>query len=185
MTSAEDTAPTSASTPPTVRPLTGVEDLFVFYGLTRTYKRYVRDTPSTYEHLIAHIPGPLLYHPTAPHPPTSQPTPPSHVSDKATLLLPLSYPPTLPPPLHVRPVTQQQADAVLTFSVAGELGVVREEMRGKAERQRWMDEERSRRRLDKRSKKGEKKRKQADGASDGEDGKRLKLDGGGAMIDIS
>ena len=116
----------------------------------------------------------------------AQPTAPSiHVTDKATLLLPLSYPPTLPAPLQVRPVTQQQADTVLTFSVPGELGLVREEMRGRAERVQRMADERSRRKLDKRSKKGDRKRKQADGALDGEDGKRLKLDGGGAMVDIS
>ena len=183
MTTAVDGAMTAPTlTPPTFRPLTGVEDLTVFYGLTKTYKRYARDTPPTYEHLIAHIPGPPLYTHTATTPPTA---PPTHVTAKATLLLPLSYPPTLPPPLQLRPVTQHQADTVLTFTLPGELGVVRDEMRGKAERLQRMAEERNRRKLDKRSKKGEKKRKQADDTPDGEDGKRLKLDGGGAMVDIS
>ena len=176
MTSVALTAPspslTSAS--PAYRPLTGVEDLTVFYGLTKTYKRYARDTPPTYEHLVAHIPGPPLFTSTS-----------AHVADKSTLLLPLSYPPQLPEPLAVRAVTQRQAESVLTFSVGGELGVVRAEMAGRAERVQRIAEERNRRRQEKKGKKGE-KRKQADGgAGYGEDGKRPKLESGGAMVDIS
>lgn len=184
---------TSSAAPTRFRPLTGIEDLTVFYGLTRTYKRYARDTPPTYEHLIAHIPGPALYtHNTAQHNNTSAPTPPTHVSDKATLLTPLVYPPTLPPPLSVRPLTPHQLASTLTFAAAGALGVVAAEVASKEARQRAVEEERTRRRMDKKSKKGERlmmmKRKGVDGGgggAEGDDGKRARLDGGCAMIDIS
>ena len=182
----------AAPTPPTVRPLTGIEDLTVYYGLTKTYKRYARDTPTTYEHLITHIPGPSLYsHTSSTNSSTAAP-----VTDSATLLLPLSYPPTLPPPLQPQPIPQHQLTAVLTFHTPHELNIVRAELAEKEERLRWLAEDRARRKLDKKSKKGaawsgsggggDKKRKGVDGGVEVDDGKRLKLeDGGHAMVDIS
>ena len=146
--------PPSALPPTAVRPLTGVEDLIVFYHLTRSYRKYAQSSlPSTFEHLIANVPGPSLY--------TSSPSSPTAlvpVTSKETLLMPLSYQ-AMPPPLQVRPLNDEHIRGVLAMREVGELGLVGAEMREKEERVRRLHEEERARREEKKSKKTDKRKR--------------------------
>ena len=129
----------------------------MFYSLTKSYRRYAHRTPQTYDHLIAHLPGPsLLLAPAA---------------EQDSLLLPLSYA-AMPPPLQLRPLTTAQTERVLRFRQRGELGLVSAELQEKETRLRALEEERRSRKLEKRSKKEDRKRRQqqmqtqGDGAGD-------------------
>ena len=152
----------SLSSSPSVRPLTGYEDLILFYSLTKSYKKYVAlPIPSTFEHLIAHLPGPSLYT-TAP--PSLSPSTTSPllipITSKDTLLMPLSYH-SMPLPLQVRPISAELAQGVLAMREVGELGLVQAELKGKEERrQRWTAERRAAKE-EKVKKKSDKKRKQS------------------------
>ena len=160
----------SAASPssPAVRPLTGVEDLIIFFGLTKAYRKYVQlPVPSTFEHLIADLPGPSLYGPSA-SPPTksaSSSSPSSSaqlvaIAAKETLLVPLSYS-SMPPPLQVRALTAVQAERVLSLSEEGELGLVSAELRAKEERLSRLAEERRAKKDERKTKRSDKKRKQS------------------------
>ena len=138
-----------------------MEDLIVFYHLTRSYRKYAQTTlPATLEHLIAHVPGPSLYTPSP-----SSPTGLVPVTSKETLLQPLSYH-AMPPPLQVRPLNAEHVRGVLTMREVGELGLVGSEMRAKEERLSRLQEEERVKREEKKSKKTERKRRQSTHAAD-------------------
>lgn len=107
LSESNDPSNNQSNNPPKKRPLLGYEDLLVFNGLHREFKKFVRDDPKpTFEHLTDKLPGPSIYNMKDGKLMINQ--------SKELSIMQLAFN-AMPLKLHPRPITSQQRQQIVSL----------------------------------------------------------------------